>query len=124
MKKKLIALILVILAVGVYYLASQKPVPIKVNDNEAQIILFYGDGCPHCKIVEQYIADNKIDSKVIIAYKEVYYNKTNQNLLEETAKKCPEIDTTQGIGVPFAYIKAENKCLLGDKPITDWLAKQ
>ena len=24
-------------------------------------ILFYSDSCPHCKIVEQYITDNKVE---------------------------------------------------------------
>jgi len=95
-----------------------------VTDDQAQLILFHGDGCPHCKIVNDYIQTNKADDKVKISYHEVYYNKTNQNLLTETVKKCPEIDTTNGIGVPLAFVKAENKCLYGDTPIIDWIKTQ
>jgi len=27
---------------------------------QSQIVLFYGDGCPHCAIVEDYIKNNNI----------------------------------------------------------------
>jgi glutaredoxin len=123
MKKIVIVLIIIGFILGFFYLTSRKPGHTGVADNEAEIILFWGDGCPHCKIVDKYISDNNVNSKVKISYKEVYYNKTNQNFLQETVKKCPEIDTSQGIGVPMAFVKAENKCLQGDKPIIDWLAK-
>jgi len=28
------------------------------------IILFYGEGCPHCKVVDDFITENKIEDKV------------------------------------------------------------
>ena len=98
--------------------------PSGVDDSQAQLILFWGDGCPHCEKVKDYISEKKLDSVVKIAYKEVYYNKTNQNLLIDTVKKCPEIDSTQNVGVPLAFDKTNSKCLYGDQPIIDWLSSR
>ncbi len=41
------------------------------NQSSSQIILFYGDGCPHCAIVEEYINENNIQDKVPFVQKEV-----------------------------------------------------
>lgn len=67
--------------------------------NTSQIIFFYGDGCPHCKIVEKYISDNDIRDKVAFQEKEIYKNKRNSAMLLEKAKACG-IDEAS-IGVPF-----------------------
>jgi hypothetical protein len=121
MKKIVIAIVIVLVVVFTYKTLSTPPKSKGVSQEDAEMILFWGDGCPHCKIVDGYITDNKIDEKVKISYKEVYYNKSNQNLLQETVKKCPSIDASQGIGVPLAFVKADSTCLYGDTPIIDWL---
>lgn len=122
MKKIGIALVVIVILFLGYKLSSPKRMGQNgVSDAEASLLLFWGDGCPHCKIVEEYISTNQVNQKIKIAYKEVYYNKTNQNLLQETVKKCPEIDSAQGIGVPLAYSKQDNKCFYGDTPIIEWL---
>ncbi|MBI2465005.1 thioredoxin family protein [Candidatus Shapirobacteria bacterium] len=121
MKKILIAIVVILVIVFTFKTLSTPPKTKGVSQEEAELILFWGDGCPHCKIVDEYITSNKTDEKVKISYKEVYYNKTNQNLLQETVKKCPSIDSTQGIGVPLAFVKSDNTCLYGDTPIIDWL---
>ena len=118
-KKILPVLVISLIIFGVYKLVTNKPVG--VSDDQAELIFFWGDGCPHCEKVKQYISQSKVDAKVKISYKEVYYNKTNQDQLLQTVKKCPEIGTSQGIGVPLAYDKANSKCLYGDQPIIDWL---
>ena len=118
--KKFIILIIVLIA-G-YFLYKNMSAPVnQITDEQADLILFHGDGCPHCKIVSDYISANKVAEKIKISSHEVYYNKTNQNLLTETVKKCPEIDSTQGVGVPLGYDKVNNKCLYGDQPIIDWI---
>ena len=120
---KKVAIILIVLIISLFvYKSFFSPTKTKgVSDQDAQLTLFWGDGCPHCKLVEDYITANQVESKVKIAYKEVYYNKSNQTLLQDTVKKCPEIDTSQGVGVPLAFVKNANKCLYGDTPIIDWL---
>jgi len=124
MKNLIIIAILVASLFAIYKAVSISNVGKGITDDQAQLIMFHGDGCPHCKIVLDFIKADKVDEKIKISYHEVYYNKTNQNLLAETAKKCPEIDTSQGIGVPLAYDKANNKCMIGDTPIIDWLKSQ
>lgn len=74
------------------------------------IILFYGDGCPHCKIVDDFIAQNKIEDKVQFTRLEVWYNKENQVILGEVAKKC-NINSSE-VGVPFLY--DGKNCFTGD----------
>ena len=119
---KRVAVVFVFLIIGLFIYKSLNSSPLaKISDDQADIILFHGDGCPHCKVVSDYITANQVETKVKIAYKEVYFNKTNQNLLQDTVKKCPEIDSSSGIGVPLAFTKSDNKCLYGDTPIIDWL---
>lgn len=120
--KKIIPLILILVAlVAYFYFNSQKNIVQKFPDSEAQLILFWGEGCPHCENVKNYIKDNNLDSKVKIAYKEVYLDKSNQKLLESVVQKCPEIDSSRGIGVPLAFDNQNSKCLYGDTPIIEWL---
>lgn len=120
--KKLIPLFLILFVVGFYfYINSGKPETLGSTDSEAELILYWGEGCPHCEVVKNHIKDNKLESKVKIAYKEVYSSPENQSLLEETVKKCPEIDASQGIGVPLAFDVVNSRCLYGDTPIIEWL---
>lgn len=122
--KKLIPLFLIlIIVVSYFFINSQKTDVLgsKVDDASAQLILFWGEGCPHCEKVKDYIKENNLESKVKIVSKEVYYNQDNQEQLEETVKKCPEIDSSQGIGVPLAFDTQNSLCLYGDTPIIKWL---
>jgi len=120
--KKFLPLILIILVIGAYfYFNSPKTTPPSFPDSEAELLLFWGDGCPHCEKVKDYIAQNNLNSKIKISLKEVYLDKNNQKLLEDTVKKCPEIDTSRGIGVPLAFDTKNSKCFYGDTPIIEWL---
>lgn len=84
----------------------------------SEMILFFGDTCPHCKNVEEYITANNVKAKLNFKELEVYNNKTNAALLTAKAKNCG-LDTTQGVGVPF-FFDGQN-CILGDQPIIDFL---
>jgi len=86
------------------------------SQSASQIILFYGDGCPHCALVEEYVNQNDVEAKVPFAKKEVYYNKQNASELAERAAACGM--PTDSIGVPFLWDGA--KCLVGDQPIIDF----
>jgi glutaredoxin len=92
-----------------------QPVPIPEG-----IILFYGDGCPHCKNVDDFMSQNDILSKIQITQLEVYNDKDNQNILAQVAQKCG-IATDQ-VGVPFLY-DGQN-CTVGDEPIIDWMKQK
>jgi len=86
------------------------------NQTSDQIIFFYGDGCPHCAIVEEYIKENNISDKISFAQKEVYHNQNNAKELESKAKICGI--PTNSIGVPFLW--DGSKCIIGDQPIIDF----
>jgi len=95
---------------------------ISVNNNiliqkeTTSIILFYGDGCPHCEIVDEYLKENNIKDKINFEHKEVYNNKQNSNLLVEKAKICGM--NINSIGVPFLW--DGEKCLVGDRDIIEF----
>jgi cytochrome c biogenesis protein CcdA len=86
-----------------------------VSAQDSKAVLYYGNGCPHCSEVEEFIKDNNLDS--FIEQKEIYQNRINA---EEFNEVCAE----EGIalmsrGVPFLY--AENECFIGDKQIISYL---
>lgn len=85
-----------------------------------QTILYYGDTCPHCLIVNKFLEENKIQEKFSFEHLEVYKNKNNARLLSESAKKCG-IDENQ-IGVPFLW--SEGKCLVGDENIINFFKEK
>jgi len=86
------------------------------NQSADQIILFYGDGCPHCAIVEKYIEENNIKNKISFTQKEVYYNQNNAEELQTKAQICGL--PANSIGVPFLW--DGSKCIIGDQPIIDF----
>jgi thiol-disulfide isomerase/thioredoxin len=77
------------------------------------IILFYGDGCPHCKLVSDFIAANNVKTKVAFTELEVFNNEGNAQILLQKAQIC-KIDTNQ-VGVPFLW--TTSACLLGDQDV-------
>jgi len=112
--KKYLPLILIIFAVIVLLALSaifKKP----------ETILFFGDTCPHCKNVDKYLEENNIRETIKFQELEVYQNKINANLMAQKAKTC-NIDSSNGIGVPFLF-DGEN-CLMGDEDIINWFKGQ
>ena len=97
----------IIIAGAIFWLVQSgffaKGIPSNVNPAPlpAGIVLFYGQGCPHCADVEKFISDNKIDEKLKITRMEVWYNQSNQLTLGEVVQKCG-IDA-KTVGVPFLY---------------------
>lgn len=120
MKKIIVITLIIIVFIFVGKKIAQVALP-DYPDDQADLILYWGKGCPHCENVKKYIRDNNLDSKVKIAYREVYYDNGNQTKLEATVKLCPEVDATQGIGVPLAFDPKAKKCILGDQPSIEWL---
>ena len=85
---------------------------------ENQAVLYYGNGCPHCAEVEDFIKNNTFDFS--IEKKEVYQNKANT---EEFNKVCAkEGISLMNRGVPFLY--SENECFIGDKQIISYLTSK
>jgi len=88
-----------------------------------EVVLFFGDGCPHCKLVDDYITQNKIEEKVKFTKLEVPFgNKTspqlvsNANALLKKAQFCG-IKTDQ-VGIPFLW--DGKTCIVGDQDIINF----
>lgn len=84
------------------------------------IILFYGEDCSHCKIVDDFISQNKIEDKVKFTRLEVFNNKDNAGILLQKAGIC-KIDQNN-IGVPFLW--DGTNCLVGDEDVISFFKKE
>lgn len=89
------------------------------KDSATSMIFFYGDTCPHCKDVEEYIVKNNVKAKLNFKELEVYNNRGNAALLTAKAKDC-KLDTTNGVGVPF-FFDGQN-CYMGSLEIENFFA--
>ena len=89
MKKKLliilwILLVWAILVYSIFTLNKQKTTKdTSHSENAAQLILFYGATCPHCKAEEWYLDTLKETYDFKVVWYEVYYNKDNQKKMKE-----------------------------------------
>jgi len=113
---------LIILA-GVLFWAFQSGFFTKKTETTIEptgIILFYGDGCPHCAFLDKWITDNGVEGKVSFTKLEVYNNQANQKLLVEKATVCGI--ATDSIGVPFLWTGTD--CLVGDEPIEQFFEQK
>lgn len=116
MKKTWFLIILtLIIVVGVILLFKNKN-----TSGPAEIILFYGDGCPHCAIVDEYIAKNNIASKITFSHREVFRNQDNQALFIKLAADCGI--TTEKMGVPLLWDGFT--CYQGDQEIINFFGKK
>ncbi len=99
MKKALpyiITIAIVIFAIWLIFLPS------KVAGIPKESILFVGEGCPHCKIVEDFISANGVNKKIQFTTKEVWNNQDNALLMTNIWKQCG-LNTKNGMGVPLYW---------------------
>lgn len=102
MKNPTLWIIIVALAIiGGSMWWKTKNIPSTPPSSPDGIVLYFGNTCPHCKIVEQFINENKIKEKVVFEEKEVYDNQANAKELTTVAKICGL--NTDAIGVPFIW---------------------
>jgi cytochrome c biogenesis protein CcdA len=99
-------------------LASLKPV--FASDYSDRIIIFWGQGCPHCAKVEKFIQENGFDKIFEIERKEIYFNQKNR---EEFNRVCEEHNIPlMERGVPMALI--DGNCVIGDQDIIEALKEK
>lgn len=102
-------------AAGLVWLIFNKNSGNETASNE--IILFYGDTCPHCKNVEDFIRQNSVDLKLAITRKEVFKNSDNAKLLTKKAATCGI--ATNSIGVPLLW--DGKTCYEGEEEVINFL---
>ncbi len=89
--------------------------PFAVKAEEVNIYLFYGDGCPHCAALEEYLNKEYKNDKDLNIYKyEVWFNKDNQKLW----KKVQDITGKEAKGVPYFIIG--DKLFQGYNETSSW----
>lgn len=128
MDKTIIIIVAVIIAVAAGFWGWQAGIFSKIPQVAvtpaplpAGIVLFYGQGCPHCADVEAFIKTNNIDQKIKITRMEVWYNKNNAATLAQVAVKCGI--TADSVGVPFLY-DGNGKCYIGEVDVPNFLKTQ
>jgi glutaredoxin len=115
-KTILIIVVAVLIAVLLFFYIKNNQWGTKQTQNginAGEIILFYGQECPHCKDLEEWIKNNSIKEKISFTELEVYHNEENQKLIMEKARIC-NLDESS-IGVPFLW--TGETCLIGGEPI-------
>lgn len=110
-------IVLIVLVVIFTLLANQgKPAVGSKSTKIEGMILFYSTTCPHCKRVEAFIKQNKIEEKVKFQRVEINSSPQNTNLFVEKSTVC-KIPQEQ-MGVPLFW--DGSKCVFGDQPIIDY----
>lgn len=127
MNKKILILILAGLAaaialvwIGVEFINNSGETVNNQARQESGIVLYYGLGCPYCKIVDEYIEKNKLASRIIFSTKEVYYNRQNAIELSERAAACGM--PSNQIGIPFLW--DGSRCYVGSDSIIAFFENQ
>jgi len=114
---------MIFVVAGLIWLASQSEGD-EISDakilNMDGIILFYGDGCPHCKDVEEFNEKNDMKNKVAFEELEVWKNEKNAELMKKAAEIC-DISPKQ-IGVPLLF--AEGECHVGGPDVKDFFKEK
>ena len=119
-----IVAVLLVIAAGIAFAVYEKSQSNPNNNTQpanidrSGIILFYGNGCPHCANVEKFIKENKVDEKVSFKSLEVYSNKDNANLLMEIATECKL--PTDSIGIPFLWDGPNMTCVVGEPDVVSF----
>jgi len=84
------------------------------------LVLFYGEGCPHCEVLFAKLKETGLDKKIPMTVLESFHNEENSKKLDEAAKKCG-MDPSQ-VGVPFLI--DGSTCQVGDQPILTYLQQR
>lgn len=81
---------------------------------------FWGNTCPHCKNVADFIENWALRDKIKITKLEVYENQNNAKLLVEKAVIC-KIPKEQ-VAIPLLFTPS-GKCVSGDQTIIEYFKK-
>lgn len=108
----IVTLAIVVFALWLIFLPS------KVAGIPKDAVLFIGEGCPHCKIVEDFVIANGVDKKVQFTTKEVWHNQDNALLMTKIWKQCGLSTKDGGMGVPLYW--DGSSCYSGQEEIISY----
>lgn len=114
-----VILTIVIMVGGVLLLSrGQNSNNIKDYPLPANLIFYWGNGCPHCKIVEDFLSTWDKKDTVKIDKKEVWGSIANANELKARYEYCKVPQSEMGVPLLFT---PDGKCFSGDTPVIDYL---
>ena len=116
MSKKFLLLIFI----GIIVLGAVIFIISKNIFSHSKIILFYGENCPFCQKVEDFIKENKIEDKISFERKEIFSNEENKIELIGKAEICGL--SAADIGVPLLW--DGSKCFVGDTDIINFFKQK
>ena len=94
--------------------------PTKTTGMPTKPTLFVGDGCPHCKKVEDFITSSGVDKKYSFDTKEVWYNQNNAAVMNQVWQHCGLSNTADG-GMSVPLLWDGNTCYSGEVEIMNFL---
>ncbi|MFA6369329.1 MAG: hypothetical protein WCX20_03050 [Candidatus Shapirobacteria bacterium] len=125
MIKKLTTIVIIIFIFFLFYLITSKNPDSSTTTIDSNLVLFYGDTCPHCEDVEEFISQNQIDQKLKINRLEVYNSKENSNtMVKMVNENCKDQLNPQGLPVPFLINTDDKACFIGTPDITNHLTEK
>lgn len=93
--------------------------PTEIPPREANTYeYFWGNGCPHCKTVDDFVATWDKKDSITIKKFEVWSNTKNAEIMKDRYNSCDPKPTASQMAVPF-LVTPDGKCLMGDTPIID-----
>lgn len=93
----IITIALIILGLAIIF------APSKTSGLPDKPTLFVGQGCPHCKKVEDFVATNGVDKKYSFDTKEVWYNQSNSLIMNQVWQHCGLSSPEGGMSVPLLW---------------------
>lgn len=84
---------------------------------DEELILFYGEGCQYCSIVNNYINENDLEFKTQLQVKEIYFNEENSSEFDSKFSQCQPQPPFRG--VPLLW--HGGFCLMGEQEIVEYL---
>lgn len=83
-----------------------------------ELTYYWGSGCPHCKIVEDFLSSWDRKDMIKIDKKEVWNNAANTKELKARYESC-KITNPSKMGVPLLFTP-DGKCYSGDTEIINY----
>lgn len=113
----ILAIALVAVALYAFLPGSSDDDNVSADGLPQGIVLYYGDTCPHCKNVDQYVAEHAIHSKVDFVEKEVYRDRAHAAEMRVVVDRCGV-----GSGVPLLW--DGQTCYVGDQDIIAFFSEK
>lgn len=88
------------------------------DQEEPKFVFFYGDTCPYCHDVMDWMDETGVESMLDITRKEVYNDAKNSEQMNLALRNCGSSSS----GVPMMYTN-DKECIVGSTPIIDHLSE-